>query len=46
MSASVMSLTGYILIGTGVVFFILTQWVLNRWVRAYEAEQRGNGYDR
>lgn len=46
MSAFEMSLTGYAMIAAGVVFFIVTQILLNRWVQAYEAEQRGIGYDR
>ena len=41
-----MSISGYALIGTGIVFFIVTQVLLNRWVKAYNAEQRGDGYDR
>ena len=46
MSAIEMSISGYALIGTGIVFFIVTQVLLNRWVKAYNAEQRGDGYDR
>lgn len=46
MSAFSMSLTGYCMIGTGIVFFIVTQILLNRWLQAYEAEQRESGYDR
>lgn len=46
MSAIEMSISGYALIGTGIVFFIVTQVLLNRWVQAYNAEQRGDGYDR
>lgn len=45
MDAFSMSITGYTMIGTGIVLFIITQVLLNRWLKAYEAEQRGNGYD-
>lgn len=46
MNAAGMILTGYVLIGTGIAFFTITQLLLNRWLQAYEAEQRGSGYDR
>lgn len=39
MSAFVMQITGYTLIGTGIFFFLVTQLLLNRWLQAYKAEQ-------
>ena len=41
MSAFEMQITGYVLIGTGLVFFLATQLLLGRWLQAYEAEQGG-----
>lgn len=41
MSAFGMQITGYTLIGTGILFFLVTQLLLNRWLQAYEAEQGG-----
>ena len=38
MSAIIMQILGYILLGGGVVFFIVSQILLNRWQQSYEAE--------
>lgn len=38
MSAMIMQILGYILLGVGVVFFIVSQILLNRWQQSYEAE--------
>ncbi|MDO4416950.1 MAG: hypothetical protein Q4C02_01575 [Eubacteriales bacterium] len=38
MSAMIMQILGYILLGGGVVFFIVSQILLNRWQQSYEAE--------
>ena len=33
-----MQILGYTLLGSGVVFFIVSQILLNRWQQSYEAE--------
>ncbi len=38
MSAFTMQLTGAFLVGGGLLFFILTQILLNKWERAYRSE--------
>jgi hypothetical protein len=38
MSAMTMQILGYTMLGTGVAFFIITQILLNRWQKSYEAE--------
>jgi len=38
MSAMTMQILGYTLLGSGVVFFIVSQILLNRWQQSYEAE--------
>ncbi len=38
MSAFSMQLTGTFLVGGGLLFFILTQILLNKWERAYRSE--------
>jgi hypothetical protein len=38
MSAMTMQILGYTMLGAGVAFFIITQILLNRWQKSYEAE--------
>lgn len=38
MNAMTMQILGYTLLGSGVVFFIVSQILLNRWQQSYEAE--------
>jgi hypothetical protein len=40
MSAFEMQAAGYVLIAAGTVFFIISQILLGRWLRAYRAETR------